>query len=293
MIAPMIETTNDAVSSLADLRRRLLDHDDQLCALEPRCDDVLWPLRHFNVVGAAKFESTNTCLVSQPVRSTLWLGDPILDDIAAMMPEDLRQAGIKWFFTHQLCHVSQGLAYVDFRTLNNTGNRHETMRPDCDADFSSLKTMALLNELEHAERSHTGEGPSWLEHMHFLTVSVVPRMIAMEPNIFIPYKRDVEIKRLIALQLFRYYFEQRRESGSPVPNASVFPWWADDYSAFYVFVGQVSTLGRGAIPVEPDVLRRIVESFRDGASEEGYELMLTIDWPELNDDTLPTRLLAS
>jgi hypothetical protein len=274
------------IDRLARVRTRLLEAREWLHAVDHRTEDITWPCEQYATVGIVEFDSRNTCLIAEPPRSTLWLGRPILDDMVEQLPEHLRDAAGEWFFVHQLVHVSQGLRYRDFRVLNRVGNRHETMRPDCDADYISLKTLALL-----AAQDERADSSAYVIHIDALLDDLVPAMIRMDPNIFIPRARDIEIRRIFALLLLRYYFTQAVEHGFPSPDASFFPWWSEDYDHLYVFVGQVCTLGRGPLPIGADKLRDIIERLYAGDIDEAYARLTLLDWPPLHDSTLPHRLM--
>lgn len=286
------EQVNQFISRLADLRQTVLDHRNELVALDARIEDIIWPCQVHEDIDAVVFETRNTCLVADAMASKLLLSRSVLEDIVTLMPLRLQRAAAEWFFLHQLVHVAQGLGYQDFRTLNRVGNRHETMRPDCDADFISLKTHAWL--LSHDKATDAASAVShdmaYTEAFSYLLDEVVTHMMQIDPNIFIPRAREVEIKRMFALLVLRYYFTQAGDK-HPVPDASIFPWWSEDRSRLYVFVGQVQTLGRGVIHVEPDDLDAVLALLHDGKVGDAYEQMTRFEWPRLSSATLPSRLL--
>jgi hypothetical protein len=283
-VTTALNDVESVVARLNRLRGEVVERQDALRAADPRAEDIIWPCIAYKRVGSARFESENACLVAEESTSTLWLSFPILTDLINQLPEPLRGVATDWFFLHQLVHVAQGLSYDDFRALNRAGNRHETMRADCAADFISLKTVAMLTATED-ETSPTRQFHSLLSHM-------LPDMIAMEPNLFIPRRRDIEILRILALLLLRYYFSEAVTNDLPAPNASIFPWWSEDYSECYVFVDQVHALGRGRIDIAPQYLRRILDLIRAGDADSAYGLIAGFAWPRLDDCALPTRLMS-
>jgi len=283
----MTITLNDVESVIARLNRlraEVVERQFALRAADPRTEDIIWPCVAYERVGSARFESDNACLVAEKSTSTLWLSFPILTDLISQLPESLRVSATDWFFLHQLVHVAQGLAYHDFRILNRVGNRHETMRADCASDFISLKTAAMLTA--------SADESSPARQFHSLLNDTLPGMIAMEPNLFIPRRRQIEILRIFALLLLRYYFSEAVTHDRPAPNASIFPWWSEDYSECYVFVDQVNALGRGRIDIAPEYLRRILDLIRDGDADSAYGLICGFAWPRLDDCALPTRLMS-
>jgi hypothetical protein len=280
---------DDLVENLAHVRTKLLERRDVLCAEDPRIEDIIWPCEEHDQIGATEFESVNTCLVADVAASKLWLSRPTLEDIIRLVPNDQQLLAATWFFVHQLVHVAQGLAYVDFRTLNRGTNRHETMRPDCQADFISLKTLALMMDLDDPETGVDAHG--YVKWFARLLDTIVPSMMAMEPNIFIPRKREIEVKRMFALLLMRYYLTQAVSGDQPVLNGSIFPWWTEDRTQLYVFVDQVQTLGRGGIDVEPAALDALLDALHNGRIEDAYGLISGLGWPVLSPTTLPSRLL--
>lgn len=283
----MTNTLNDVdsvVARLNSLRAEVVERQVALRAADPRTEDIIWPCVTFKRLGSARFESENACLVAEHSTSTLWLSFPILTDLINQLAEPMRGTATDWFFLHQLVHVAQGLSYDDFRNLNRAGNRHETMRADCAADFISLKTVAMLSATED-------EGPP-TRQFHFLLSNMLPDVIAMEPNLFIPRRRDIEILRILALLLLRYYFSEAESHHLPAPNASIFPWWSEDYSECYVFVDQVHALGRGRIDIDPQYLRRILDLIRAGDADSAYGLITGFAWPRLDECALPSRLMS-
>lgn len=289
-------TLNDVesiIQRLGDLRGKVAERQDELRDADQRTEDIAWPCAAYENVGAAVFDSDNACLVAEPPSSTLWLSRPILEDLIKLLPEALRGPASDWFFLHQLVHVAQGLGYHDFRVLNRVGNRHETMRADCDADFASLKTLALMMCMD--ERAHSTDptlGSPHVRHLQTLLDDLLPSMIQMDPNIFIPRNRDIEIRRIFALLLLRYYYAEAATHNRPAPNSSIFPWWSDDFSECYVFVGQVNALGRGRVRIDQATLRLIIDHIRSGDVDGAYKSMSEFDWPPLDPDTLPSRLIA-
>jgi hypothetical protein len=293
-----LDTRVDAlVERLTDVRATLLRRSDELVAFDARLDDVVWPCQRHEHVGAAEFDSPNTCLVAEALASRLWVSRPVLEHISSLLPEDLHGPAAEWFFLHQLVHVAQGLGYHDFRTLNRVGNRHETMRPDCDADLISLKALAWLMSTGDTRTAGTRDGnghsaPGYVACFTYLVDVLVPEMMGMEPNLFIPRNREIEHKRMFALLLLRYYFTQAA-GGSAVPDASIFPWWTEDRTSLYIFVGQVHTLGRGPIAVDPDRLSSVLERLAAGRIQAAYAELSGLDWPPLTSRSLPHRLMQS
>lgn len=288
-----VETSVDAlVERLNRLRVTLLERRDELVAVDARIEDVVWPCEQHDQVGAATFDSLNTCLVAEVLASRLWVSRPVMEDIATLLPENVQELAAEWFFVHQLVHVAQGLGYDDFRTLNRVGNRHETMRPDCEADLVSLKTMAwLMSRGDTGPDTCDGGLGGYVGCFAYLVDEMVPAMMRMEPNIFIPRRREIEHKRMFGLLLLRYYATRASVGGASVPDGSVFPWWTEDHSRLYIFVGHVNTLGRGPIAVEPDRLSTLLSSLEAGQIEAAYATLAGIDWPPLGTGTLPSRLL--
>jgi hypothetical protein len=283
-VTATLSDIESVVARLNRLRAEVVERQVALRAADPRTEDIIWPCVAYQRVGSARFESDNACLVAEESTATLWLSFPILTDLINQLPESLRGSATDWFFLHQLVHVAQGLAYDDFRALNRVGNRHETMRADCAADFISLKTVAMLTA--------SADGRPLVRQFHSLLSDTLPNMIAMEPNLFIPRRRDIEILRIFALLLLRYYFSEAVTHDLPALNASIFPWWSDDYSECYVFVDQVNALGRGCIDIDPQYLRRILDLIRAGDADSAYGLICGFAWPRLNDCALPTRLMS-
>lgn len=285
---------DDLVENLAEVRTKVLERRDYLCATDARIEDIIWPCEQHDRIGATEFDSINTCLVADVAASKLWLSRPTLEDIARLVPEDRQALAATWFFLHQLVHVAQGLAYDDFRTLNRVGNRHETMRPDCQADFISLKTLALLIDLDHQDTETMpldNDGTGYVKWFAHLLDTIVPSMMAMAPNIFIPRKREIEIKRMFALLLMRHYFTRAANHDHPPLNGSIFPWWSEDRTQLYVFVDQVHTLGRGSLPVDPAALDAVLDALQNARIEDAYHRMCEFGWPPLSPAALPSRLL--
>lgn len=286
------KSVNALVERLTHVRSTVLRRREELLAADPRIDDIVWPCAQHEHVAAGDFDSPNTCLVAEPSVSTLWVSRPVLQDIATLMPQGLRPLAAEWFFLHQMVHVAQGLGYHDFRTLNRVGNRHETMRPDCEADLTSLKTLAWLMADGDTDPGDAGLAPAgYLACFAYLVDVVVPEMMQLEPNIFIPRRREIELKRMFALLILRHYVARATDAGDPVPDGSFFPWWTEDRTQLYVFVGQVHTLGRGALTIDADLLSSVLTSLEAGAIDTAYEQVARFDWPRLNESALPRRLL--
>jgi len=279
------------VDRLRLLRSTVLARRGELLAADPRCEDVVWPCEQHDRVGAADFESPNTCLVAEALASQLWVSRPVMQDIAAFMPAENQTLAAEWFFLHQLVHVAQGLGYHDFRTLNRVGNRQETMRPDCDADLISLKALAWL--MATGDTGPTLDEPpsGYVACLAYLLDVMVPAMMRLEPNIFIPHRSEIELKRMFALLVLRHYVVEADRAGGPVPDASFFPWWTEDRIRLYMFVGQVHTLGRGAIPVDAERLSSVLTALEAADIEGAYEQIGTFGWPPLGDATVPKRLV--
>lgn len=285
---------DDLLESVADARMKVLEHWAYLSATDARIEDIIWPCEQHDRIGAIEFDSRNTCLVADVLASKLWLSRPTLEDIVRLVPEDCQRLAATWFFLHQLVHVAQGLAYDDFRTLNRVGNRHETMRPDCQADFISLKTLALLIDLDQDTETNVDQRrPAYVKTFAHLLNTIVPCMMAMDPNIFIPRQREIEIKRMFALLLMRHYLTQAADHDLPALNGSIFPWWSEDQTQLYVFVDQVNTLGRGSLDIDAAALQAVLEDLQNSHIGDAYRHMSEIDWPPLSSTALPSRLLDS
>lgn len=230
-----LNTSVDAlVERLTRLRSTVLARRGELLAADPRCEDVVWPCEQHDRVGATDFESPNTCLVAEASAPQLWVSRPVMQDIATSMPTDLQTLAAEWFFLHQLVHVAQGLGYHDFRTLNRVSNRHETMRPDCDADLISLKTLAWLMAVGDTDSGDEVRPKGYVACLAYLADAMVPTMMRLKPNVFIPHRREIELKRMFALLVLRYYMVEANGSGGPVPDASFFPWWTEDRTQRWV-----------------------------------------------------------
>jgi len=287
----MTTDVDGLVDRLNWLRSTVLARRAELLAADSRCEDIIWPCEQHDRVGAAEFDSPNTCLVAEALTSQLWVGRPVMVDIATSMPAELQTLAAEWFFLHQLVHVAQGLGYHDFRTLNRVGNRHETMRPDCDADLISIKTLAWLMTTGDTGAALTDQPSGYVACLAYLLDVMAPAMMRLEPNLFIPHRREIELKRMFALLVLRHYAVEAHVAGGPVPDASFFPWWTEDRTRLYMFVGQVHTLGRGAISADAERLSSVLQALEAADIDAAYDQIRTFDWPPLDEAALPKRLV--
>ncbi len=280
-------TDEEILTCLHDTWKRLIARRVELIAIEPRVDDVLWPLQQFEAISLEEFERPTMCLLARPERRTMALGLPIVRDMARVLCPQNAVIGITWFWLHQLVHISQGLNYRTFRSLNQAGDRQETMRADCHADFISLKTTALFLALEEASPDMDIDRradlvPMYHKHLMFLCDVLLPSMIEMSPNSFIPSEREIEKKRIIALMILRRYVSSwSQDSGDLLIDASIFPQWSEARDELYVWMNQVNLLNREPLPVDPKVITSIIDLIGSHLPSKAYEQLCQISWPRL------------
>lgn len=269
-------TQTEIVDKLWD---KLSSYEETLLAIDPRLEGVLWPIRKFQSVKIILFQQTNMCLLAQD--GVLQINEQILSDIF----EQMGQTGsldtcINWFWIHQLVHITQGLGYAEFRGINKNTDRLETMRADLDADFLSIKTLALINIFEAEGIEGLVSVPMIRKNMFDIFANCVLPMLEMRPNIFIPFQRGIEIKRIISLICYHILTSRLTSYDKDLMlNNSLFINYIRDTEQLYLWYGQTSLLGRKVIKCPASLYSNIETSIRENRFDETYSLIESIALP--------------
>lgn len=256
----------------------LKSHATAIAAVDPRTVDVLWPLFQYDGVDVHAFTSDNMCLLADDHRRRLLLNQAIVSSIGTQI--EFREA-LHWFWTHQLVHVSQGLSYRTFRILNEETDRMETMRADVWADFISFKTLAIADLLEAGHSLATLSTGTLQRAIRGYYETFVGPMLALNPNLFIPFARDIEVKRILSL-LVGGMLTQRlvSETSDDMLDDSLFVNWRESAGEMYIWYGQTSLLARRAVLCDTGTLSRLVEAVRTHDFDAANAILGALRLPE-------------
>ncbi|MGV6851619.1 MAG: hypothetical protein ACWA5R_05475 [bacterium] len=248
--------------------------------IDSRTSDLLKPMFEYNKGSVELFDQTNMCLLAKS--NTLLLNEKIFSDIYDFF-EDKSNAhlGISWFWMHQMVHITQGLSYKSFRELNKNTDRAETMRADCWADFISIKTLAI-SQLIKSGNEQPSKAQIQSEISKMLSDIVLP-MTKMNPNIFIPFRREIELKRIISLIVMDVIVKRLDLVKSEfLIDDSIFVNWQRDFSQLYIWYGQTNLLGRDSINIATRDLDDIVYSLRYSDFDKAYGIINALPLPEVS-----------
>lgn len=275
-----MNTLTTGVEKIFIDRYKLLKNNAKaIMLIDNRAKDVLKPLFNFDGAEVVKFQQENMCLLTNQATNKFQLNSQIFSDIENSLGNKAKaDLGISWFWMHQMVHIEQGLSYESFRSLNKDTDRSETMRADCWADFISIKCLAISELLKIGYTNITSKD-IFDKTTSILSEIVIP-MISMRPNIFIPFRRDIEIKRI--LSLYTYHIINEKISKSDINfriNDSLFCNWRRDFSNFYIWYGNTSLLSGKTIRINMEALDNIILKIRYGDHSEAYEMLALFDLP--------------
>jgi len=259
--------------------RLLKQQAPALVAIEPRAADVLWPLFNYQRCDIRIFDMATMCLLADDDRHELLLNERILTDIGQHLGP-ATATGADWFWLHQLVHISQGLSYASFRDLNKDTDRMETMRADCWADFISIKVLVLSQLLDEGKAV---DPDAVLRRTATLLTDIVRPMIAMNPNIFIPFEREIEIKRVVSLLAYCALIHRAAAGNAAALNDSLFVNWRTGSGNLYPWYGQTSLLGRRAVKTSASTISTLVDAIKKRKCEEAYMIVESLDLPAVAD----------
>lgn len=252
---------------------RLRVQSEAIQDLEPRARDVLWPLFNYASLDVELFDASTMCLLANDDENKLYVNARMISDMYEQVAE--ASLAVTWFWTHQMVHVTQGLTYQAFRTLNTEPDRVETTRADVWADFISLKTLAIFELLDRCGGDECSTGAirqRQLEHFRY----VVWPVMAMRPNFFVPFEREFEVRRVLSLMVFGLLLEA---DGSEACDDSVFVNWRSGMPDLYVWYGQTSLLGRRPIACTVRERAHIVSAIQEGRYEEARDRIAALPFP--------------
>ncbi|PYP83987.1 MAG: hypothetical protein DMF61_21335 [Blastocatellia bacterium AA13] len=257
---------------------RLKDRADVIQSLEPRAIDVLWPLFNYRDLDIELFERSTMLLLADEAEKRLILNEITVADTYEQLSNP--ETAVRWFWFHQMVHVTQGLSYKTFRELNIEPDRIETTRADVWADFIALKTLAILELLEGVDVSQIN-ARTIRERESALFYQVVWPMVKMkQPNYFVPFEREFEARRVMSLLVLGVLLEDMVNSdGSETIDESVFVNWRTGKDALYVWYGQTNLLGRQPIMVNEDEIHLIADAIMNAQYNEALNRVRALPLP--------------